>query len=222
VRDVLYLHGFASSPQGAKSTALRDLLGPRGLRLVAPDLNAPTFERLDFDAMAEVAIEAARETPPAVVVGSSLGALVALEIVRRGVRAPLVLISPALAFAARFLERLPPDDPISWFHHGRGQPAKIHRAFFERMARVAPDAEAPSTPVTVVMGRLDESVPFALVEDVWRGWRAGGRLVDGSEFVAVSNGDHGLVQAAPILAAAIERRAVAENEKGGLAQRSRP
>src|SRR6266446_3313270 len=46
---VLYLHGFASSPASAKIGLLRGRVEP-GIVLHTPDLNVPSFERLDFDA----------------------------------------------------------------------------------------------------------------------------------------------------------------------------
>src|SRR5512141_3081604 len=91
VKKVLYLHGFASSPGGRKVSALRDILGQRSFEIVAPDLNVPSFRRLDFDAMARLAQWEARRHEPSVIVGSSLGALVALEASVHGPRAPLVL-----------------------------------------------------------------------------------------------------------------------------------
>src|SRR5436190_23658133 len=108
---VLYFHGFASSPNSQKIESLRALLEPLGVELNTPDLNVPSFEKLDFDAMVERAIGAlipseardplrkrAGDPSPSsrlrmtdAIVGSSLGSVVALEIVRRGIAAPLVL-----------------------------------------------------------------------------------------------------------------------------------
>src|SRR5258708_36717032 len=95
-RHVLYLHGFASSPASAKITTLRPLLEPDGIVLDTPDLNVPSFAKLDWEAMIGRALEHARANPLQALAGSSLGALVALEVARRGVDAPLVLIAPAI------------------------------------------------------------------------------------------------------------------------------
>ena len=57
LKKVLYLHGFASSPAGRKIGALKDLLAPHGLDVVAPDLNVPSFRDLDFRAIARLASE---------------------------------------------------------------------------------------------------------------------------------------------------------------------
>ena len=198
VKKILYLHGFASSPAGRKVTALRSLLEGRGIEVVAPDLNVPSFLDLDFEAMVRIALAESERHRPAVVVGSSLGALVAVETSRRGVRAPLLLIAPAIGFGQRWVEKLPAGDPLSFFHHSEGRELPIRRRFFEGLATAEND-DPPAVPVAVVMGTRDESVPIAHVREIWRRWDASGRLVPGSRFVEIAGGDHGLVEYAPLL-----------------------
>ena len=173
--------------------ALRTILQPAGFRVFAPDLNIPSFERLDFRAMSKVALWEMKKHLPAVVVGSSLGALVALEAGRTAIAAPLVLIAPALGFGRRWIEKLPPGDTVPFFHHGEGKDLFIHRGFFEAMAVADADREPPATPVTVIMGRRDESVPVDLVRGVYGRWEESGRLAEGSRFVEIPEGDHGLI-----------------------------
>jgi len=207
VSTVLYLHGFAASPDGRKIALLRETLPPDQFLLVAPDLNRPSFERLDFEAMAQAAVEEAKKAGPAVVIGSSLGALVALEAARQGIAVPLLLVAPALGFGARWTEKLPPGDPVSFFHHSVERELPIHRRFFEQMARLDVDREPPRVPVSVIMGVKDESVPFEGVRDVWRRWEASGRLQPGSGFIAIPEGDHGLVAFVDRIAEEIRRLA---------------
>ncbi len=194
LKKVLYLHGFASSPAGRKIGALRDLLAPHGLDVVAPDLNVPSFRDLDFRAIARLASEQASEHAPAVIVGSSLGAVVALEVSRLGARAPLVLVAPAIGFGRRWTEKLPPGDPLVFFHHAQGKDLPIHRRFFEELAERGEDSEPPPVPVILVMGTNDESVPFHHVRKTWKSWEDSGRLSEGSGFVEIPRGDHGLVE----------------------------
>ncbi len=162
-------------------------------RLVAPDLNRPSFERLRFEAIVQEAVRAARREKPDVVVGSSLGALVALEASRRRMTAPLVLVAPALGFGKRWTEKLAPGDPVRFFHHGQGKDLEIHRRFFEEMAEVTVDRDPPRQKVVVVMGEEDESVPYEGVKTTWQRWESSGSLAAGSRFVPVAEGDHGLI-----------------------------
>jgi len=200
---VLYFHGFASSPASAKIAALRPLLAPHGIELQTPDLNVPSFEKLDFDAVVVYALECARRNPPRAIVGSSMGALIALALAQRGVRIPLVLIAPALGVADRWSKKIPAGDPVIVFNHARAADALIHRAFFEQMANLHVDDEPPPCRVTMIMGRQDETVPFDLVAETWERWRASGRLAAGSRFIELADGDHGLVAHADAIRDAI-------------------
>lgn len=103
---LVYLHGFASGPEGHKGRHCRTWAERRGVAFHAPDLNLPTFENLTVSAQVQ-AVEAllgALEAPP-VLVGSSLGGLVAAAVAQRGARLHhLVLLAPAFGFARRRLE----------------------------------------------------------------------------------------------------------------------
>src|SRR5207253_2029453 len=151
---------------------------------------------------------AVRDASPSVVVGSSLGALVALEVSRRlGAKGPpLVLLAPAVGFGERWRTKLPEGDPVSMFHHGEGRDLPIRRAFFERMAAVDVDASPPAVPVSVVMGVEDESVPFDQVESTWGDWSASGKLASGSRFHALHGADHSLLAFGDEIEAAVRER----------------
>lgn len=205
---LLYLHGLSSSPRGRKRAILEDRFGPDGFTLVAPDLNVPSFRELAFFEMGLVARAAFERALPRLVVGSSLGALVALSLAESlGPSAPpLVLVAPALAFGERWKAKLPEGDVFELFHHGEGKAMLIHRRFFEEMAGVNVDEAPPPVPVSVVMGTNDESVPFAQVADAWTRWEASGRLVPGSRFHGIEGGDHGLIDFGDRIEAAVRER----------------
>lgn len=202
MKRVLYFHGFASSPASAKITALRPLLEPFAIELDTPDLNVPSFEELDFDAIVEHGLACARTHPPRALAGSSLGALVALAVARK-VHVPLVLIAPALGVARRWQTRIPDGDPVTVFNFARNADAQIHRAFFLQMTGLHVDDAPPPSRVTVIMGRKDETVPFAIVEEIWGQWKASGALAEGSRLLELEEGDHGLVSHAELIRDAI-------------------
>jgi len=197
--SVLYFHGFASSPASAKIAALRPLLAPAGIELNAPDLNVPSFEQLDFERIVELVVAEARRKRPAAMVGSSMGALVALAAARQGIAVPLVLIAPAIGGGQRWKVTIPDGDPVMMFNHARNADAPIHRAFFEQMATLHVDDEPPAERVTVIMGRKDETVPFDVVRATWERWEASGQLAKGSRFIELAEGDHGLVAYAELI-----------------------
>jgi pimeloyl-ACP methyl ester carboxylesterase len=203
MRPVLYFHGFASSPASGKITALRPLLEPRGIELITPDLNVPSFEALDWNAVVAHAWAEAARVQPVALVGSSMGALVALGVVQAsGLPLPLVLIAPAFGIARRWKQRVPDTDPVRVFNYARNAMVPIHRAFFEQVSEL-PDPDAPPARVTIVMGANDETVPIAYVHEVWERWGLGRP----SKFIEIPNGDHGLVEHAPLIADAIEEAA---------------
>lgn len=186
---VLYLHGFASSPASAKIGLLRQRVEPE-IVLHTPDLNVPSFARLDFDAAVSYAYATGVAANAKAIVGSSLGALMALAVVRRGLVLPLVLIAPAVGFGERWRTKLPDGDPILVFNHALATEAPIHRVFFEQMAAVDVDRNPPPSRVTAIMGTDDASVPFEQVQRVWESWTP--RLAPGSKLIPVEGGDHGL------------------------------
>ncbi|MBW8713318.1 MAG: esterase, partial [Acidobacteria bacterium] len=49
--QVLYLHGFASSPESSKATFLSRKFAERGISMIVPDLNAPDFSTLTVTRM---------------------------------------------------------------------------------------------------------------------------------------------------------------------------
>jgi pimeloyl-ACP methyl ester carboxylesterase len=208
VRSILYLHGLASSPHGRKKAVLEDRFAPDGFEIVAPDLNVPSFRELSFEEMCVTARGACERSRPRVVVGSSLGALVALSLAESLASSspPLVLVAPALGFHERWKEKLPDSEELDLFHHGEERPLPIRRHFFEEMALVRVDDAPPPVPVSVVMGTEDETVPYAQVEEAWARWKASGRLAKGSRFHRVAGGDHGLVAHGDEIESAVRER----------------
>src|SRR5690349_21484444 len=99
---VLYLHGFASSAASTKAAFFAARLREHGIRVETPDLNEPDFSSLTITRMVDqvsVRIGDARED--VVLIGSSMGAFVAVQVAGRVPVSKLVLLAPALEFAAR-------------------------------------------------------------------------------------------------------------------------
>jgi predicted esterase YcpF (UPF0227 family) len=186
--NIFYLHGFASSPQSSKARFLEARLAERGIALRVPDLNAPDFEMLTITRMirqveAEILSLAAA---PTVLVGSSLGGLVAVELGgrwasrrsrRRGPESGhaidrLVLLAPALEFARLHERELGGEAMRRWretgvlpvHHYAEGRTRNVRYALFEDALRYDPFAAFLDFPILIFQGRRDESVDPASVE----------------------------------------------------------
>ncbi len=195
---LVYLHGFASGPSGSKGSHCRSWAEQRRIPFHAPDLNLPCFEELTVSAQvdrAEGVIRGLKEPP--VVVGSSLGGLVAAAAVHRGsaVRT-LILLAPAFGFSQR---RMNGPEWVSYracgemevFHHAYGRTQCLGPALMGDLPHWIDDGTwRLKVPAVVVHGKRDQSVPLCESEAfVVRNPRARLVLVDD---------DHGLLAASTL------------------------
>ncbi|MDE3156982.1 MAG: alpha/beta fold hydrolase [Acidobacteriota bacterium] len=180
-----YFHGFASSPRSTKAGYFAERLGARGLTLHCPDLNLPDFETLTVTRMLEQVRRLVDGLPPGPVVfiGSSLGAVVALQSAAgldpAGPHPParLVLLAPALEFGRDGLRFLGEAQVARWqetgtidvFHYAYDAPRPLGYAFYEDSQRYDTYALDVRLPTLVFQGRHDEAVDAAMVER----WAAG-------------------------------------------------
>ncbi len=179
---VLYLHGFASSPQTAKGLALGQRLAGAVTSYGIPDLEGGDFRSLTMDGIlvrAEAALQALpADGQPVLLIGSSLGGYAAalLAAQERAARvAALLLIAPAFGFTTRWTERLGGDGIAAWrrdgermfFHHAAKQDLPLGVGFYDSclalpelpaQAWISLGDQRRHLPVTIVHGRQDETV----------------------------------------------------------------
>ena len=171
---VIYLHGFASSGHSGKAVYLGERLRARGVDFVAPDLNLPDFSTLTVTRMLDqtrVLIESARE--PVTLVGSSLGAFVAVNAAARWPDkvGRLVLMAPALDFGETGLKGPGGADVGEWkaaghlnvFHFAYGRMMPIHYELYEDARRFNAIHAVLPMPTLVFQGRRDTAVDPATV-----------------------------------------------------------
>ena len=193
VRHALYLHGFASSPASSKAGFFRRELEARGVGVSCPDFNLPAFETLTVTRMLEQtadAIAAAGDGPVALI-GSSLGAFVAIHaaagshpscapVVDR--ISHLVLLAPALDFGGNRLRQLGEHGIDEWrrlgrlrvFHYADNVHRDVGFQLYEDAARYDAFAIRLARPALVFQGTRDTSVDPAMVER----WARAQPLVD--------------------------------------------
>lgn len=175
VRHVIYLHGFASSPASSKARRFGRELGAQGVGFSCPDLNEPAFETLTVSRMLDATFREIEEAAaPVALVGSSLGAFVALHAADRDVTGRvdrLVLMAPAFDFGGNRLRQLGEHGIDEWrrrgrlrvFHYAHGQQRDVGFQLYEDAARYDAFAVTPRVPTLIFQGRQDASVDPLMV-----------------------------------------------------------
>jgi hypothetical protein len=172
VTSLVYLHGFADGPDDLKGRYCRAWAESRGIAFLSPDLNLPTFESLTISAQVDAVETLIRQLEsPAVLVGSSLGGLVAVAAAHRAsAHRPvplktLILLAPAFGFARRRLES------SLWSDYRRRGNQPVWHSAMQRWARLGPQLldDLPAwveeetwqvpIPAFVLHGHRDEVVP---------------------------------------------------------------
>jgi uncharacterized protein len=172
---VFYLHGFASSAKSSKAIFLSGKFAARGVPFEAPDLNEPDFATLTVSRMVAQIVSAIDAGPgPVVLIGSSLGAFVAVQaaLQRPAVVTQLVLLAPALDVGTNSMPGLDEDGLDRWkasnaldvFHYAYGRMIPIHYELYADASRHDSMNAALTMPVQVFQGRRDTSVDPEMVE----------------------------------------------------------
>jgi hypothetical protein len=177
---VVYLHGFASSPQSSKATFFAERFAAAGITFLCPDLNQPAFSTLTVSRMLQQLEKRISSLPPAeiVLIGSSLGGLVAVEAAARQVpeaRHPivrLILLAPAVELEWDRWSELGPGGVDRWrkagnvevLHYRLDRPERLEFAFYEDAVRYHPASRRLPLPMLIFQGRQDESVSPEIVE----------------------------------------------------------
>ncbi len=179
VVNPIYLHGFASSAKSTKAGYFADRFRERGIRLRCPDFNEPDFATLTVSRMiGHLGRELEHVAEPAVLLGSSLGGLLAIlgaaAFPARVSR--LVLMAPAVMFAKPGHHLLPPERIEEWrrrgalpfFHYGYNEERLLDATFYEDSLRHDAFEAAFDQPALIFQGLRDTSVDHRTVEQFAR------------------------------------------------------
>ncbi len=191
----LYLHGFGSGPESTKGRGVAASLAELGVGVDRLNLRVPSFAGLRVSAMVDV-VQAAIGGPTdrAVLLGSSLGGLVAATVAARDPRVgAVVLLAPAFGIARRWRERSAAElaawEETGWLSvtdHTTGKLARVDVGFLRDVEAVDVGPVDVRVPVLLIHGRNDDVVDIE-GSRTWASTRRNCRMIeveDGHELAA--------------------------------------
>ena len=174
--QVVYLHGFASSARSSKATFFAEKLREQGITLHTPDFNQPDFSTLTVTRMVRQTGDLIDTLPagPIVLIGSSLGAFVAVQVAlaRPAQVDHLILLAPALDFGGNRMRSLGGHGLDEWqrtnrldvFHFGFGRMLPVHYELYADARRYDCLNAVLAMPILIFQGRRDVAVDPESVE----------------------------------------------------------
>jgi pimeloyl-ACP methyl ester carboxylesterase len=179
VVTAFYLHGFASSAKSTKAGFFAERLRAHGIELRTPDFNEPDFATLTVTRMLDqLGAEIGRAPAPVVLIGSSLGGMLAILAAARfrAQVSQLVLMAPAVMFAKPGHHLLTPERIEEWrrrgslpfFHYAYDEERPLHFAFYDDSVRYDAFGAAFDQPTLIFQGLRDASVDYRTVEQFAR------------------------------------------------------
>jgi pimeloyl-ACP methyl ester carboxylesterase len=166
--NVVYLHGFASSAKSTKGTFFSAKLRERGVTVHSPDFNVPDFSTLTITRMIEQVEQVIDGLPrePVVLIGSSLGGFVALQVAMRRTIDRLVLLAPAIDFSGNRLRELGDRGLEEWertgelniFHYGFGRIVSLNYSLYTDACNYSCMEAKLEMPIQIFQGRRDTAV----------------------------------------------------------------
>jgi pimeloyl-ACP methyl ester carboxylesterase len=170
---IVYLHGFASSPQSSKAQFFKRNFEARGISIDIPDLEQGDFERLTVSGMLAV-IDQTVAGRSCVLMGSSLGGFTAALYAARHPQQVerMVLLAPALQFAKRWRARFGAEELDEWkrqtwknfYHYGHKRDERLAYSFVEDAMQFEGEPEFPQ-PTLILHGSRDEVVSIQMSRD---------------------------------------------------------
>ncbi|MBU0753661.1 MAG: hypothetical protein KJ645_00875 [Planctomycetes bacterium] len=166
-----HFHGFASSARSRKGLILAEAFAARGIELVLPDLNRPSFERITYTAALEGMDELDAQCDPRArwrISGSSMGGYLAARWAELNPHRVdrLALLCPGFQLGTRWPKLIGREAFEQWQRDGSvllpnavGEEVPVHWGLIEDSRLHPPFPEVPC-PAMIFHGKGDETVPI--------------------------------------------------------------
>lgn len=201
---VIYVHGFGSSMHSSKARAFEDRLCAQGysfLRLSFDAMQPEHFRHLRISDMVSELEQVVGELQPSFdgihLIGSSMGATVATQLIRRRPEYHIrsfISLAGAFDISANRLAQLGEDGLQRWrergywpfFHHAANRELPLGTAFLDDLESLDPWGHIALPPSLFIHGQADQTVDWQQSERMHR-------QTDGSQLVLIADADHSLM-----------------------------
>jgi len=167
---IIYLHGFASSPESRKAVYLRQAFANLAISLEIPDLNQGDFSHLTITRqLCQLEMLLQQDETPVTVIGSSLGGLTSAWLGQQQSQVQrLVLLAPAFEFLDHWLPQLGEAQLQQWqasgylpvYHYREKRSLQLHYHFVEDARQYQSKQLWRVVPTLILHGRYDETIPI--------------------------------------------------------------
>lgn len=166
--QVLYLHGFASSPNSVKAKYFARKLQDIGIKYQILDLNLGDFSKLT-PTKALIYIKNLIRNEETILIGSSLGGLYGLITAEQEqMVCKLILLAPALEINSLWNAIIGVDNLKKWkeqgslpiYHYGCGQTIPLAYSFLTDLAKYQDHGFSRQIPALVFHGINDATIPY--------------------------------------------------------------
>ncbi|MEN9215773.1 MAG: YqiA/YcfP family alpha/beta fold hydrolase [Gloeomargarita sp. HHBFW_bins_162] len=165
---VIYIHGFASSPNSGKARYFYEKFASLGIPVQVPDLNQGDFTHLTLTRQIHQITDLLPSTPT-VLIGSSFGGLTAAWVAEKHPQiSRLILLAPAFQMVRYWHERMTPAQIQQWqaqgtmpvYHYGEGKELPLHYDFLRDLETYDDTQLSRPVPTLILHGEQDEVVPI--------------------------------------------------------------
>ena len=171
--DVIYLHGFASSPSSKKAAFFKDQFARLSIPLTIPDLQEGNFEELTISSQIKVvqSILSSRPGRKFALIGSSMGGYLAALLGQINMKVvALYLMAPGFNFLGRWKKSLKnsSSEPFSFpeyievYHYGVDKNVRLNANIFEDAEVWEEKSFNRKIPTRIVHGLHDDTVDIGV------------------------------------------------------------
>jgi len=170
IHNLVYLHGFASSPNSNKANHITKFFKNKGINIHIPDLNCGNFTDTTISKMLDrISSDIEEINESFIIVGSSMGGYLAALFAERHKRSPmrLILLAPGFDLCRLFtkwlgeygIDKWKRDGYFDFLHYSYNSEIPLSYEFYRDLCRHSPYPDIKGIAAHIIHGSRDDVVP---------------------------------------------------------------